>query len=208
MFTLGPAIRQLLMCGAAAAMLLATVAGCKSAVQVQHQHAEDLYHGGYRTYGLLEHPVGRAAGVDEIIEASIHETMAAKGYTREDPKSADLLVSYKVLIHGEVAPVGPLANADLGGTWFNDPTRERQEPEPNAVWVAAPPVDGSRLARDARDKTVLVLLQESESFHVVWLGWSLAEVSPSDLASTTKHAISEIMERVPDAAGTPSAGTP
>ena len=203
MFTLASTIRQLLLSGAAAAILLAPVAGCKSAVQVQAQHAEDLYHGGYRTYGLLEHPVGRAAGVDEIIEATIHEAMAAKGYTREDPENAELLVSYKVLIHGEVAPVGPLANADLGGTWFNDPTRETQGPEPNAVWVAAPPVEGSRLQRDARDKTVLVLLQEAESFHVVWLGWSLAEVSPKELASTTKYAITEIMDRVPNAPGTP-----
>ena len=205
---------QLFSAWTSAVVLFATSAGCKSSVQVQHEYAEDLYHRGYQTYGLLEHPVGRSAEVDRLIETSIHDEMAAKGYTRQEPADAQLLVSYKVLLHGEVAPVGPLEDADLAGTWFTDgvPEGERSvqagvgktaeqwpEPGPNAVWVAAPPVEGSRLQRDAQDKTVLVLMQEAESFHVVWLGWSLAEVSQADLVATTEQAIGEIMARVPEA---------
>jgi len=160
---------------------------------VRHEEASAVSHGPYRSYALLQHPVGREESVDGIIEAAIHGKMQAKGYERTEVSKAELLVSYKVLLSGELAPVSPL----------EDPSKARApRSEPDAlwdvVWVSVPPAQGVAPRDPSRDKTLLVMLQEAHSYRVVWLGWSSTEVDRKDFVAVTKQAIDEIMARIPE----------
>jgi len=175
------------------AVLCVVLSGCGSAVQVRHEEASSVSHGPYRSYALLQHPVGREESVDGIIEAAIHGKMQAKGYERTEVSKAELLVSYKVLLSGELAPVSPL----------EDPSKARApRSTPDAlwdvVWVSVPPAQGVSPRDPSLDKTLLVMLQEAHSYRVVWLGWSSTEVDRKDFVAVTKQAIDEIMARIPE----------
>jgi hypothetical protein len=119
--------------------------------------------------------------------------MQAKGYERTEVSKAELLVSYKVLLSGELAPVTPLGDAA---------TERAPRSAPDAlwddVWVSVPSGQGVAPRDPSRDKTLLVMLQEAHSYRVVWLGWSSTEVDRQDLAAVTKQAIEEIMAKVPE----------
>jgi len=193
MFTLQTTPSSRRITAAVSAALCVVLGGCGSAVQVRHEEASAVSHGPYRSYALLQHPVGREESVDEIIEAAIHDQMRAKGYERTEVSKAELLVSYKVLLSGELAPVSPL----------EDSAKERaprSEPDAlwDAIWVSVPPAQGVSPRDPSRDKTLLVMLQEAHSYKVIWLGWSSAEVDRKDLAAVTKQAIEEIMAKIPE----------
>lgn len=193
MFTFPSNSRNRRLTTVVSATLCVVLGGCGSAVQVRHEEASSVSHGPYRSYALLQHPVGREESVDGIIEAAIHGQMQAKGYERTEVSKAELLVSYKVLLSGELAPVSPL----------EDPSKERPpRSEPDAlwddVWVSVPSAQGVAARDPSRDKTLLVMLQEAHSYRVVWLGWSSTEVDRKDFVAVTKQAIDEIMAKIPE----------
>ena len=209
---------------ASCACLAASLGGCKSTPQVRHQDASDLYHRNYQTYGLLQHPVGTDERVDGAIEDAIRKQMQSKGYVRKDPAEAELLISYKVLLSGDLSPVGPASGSmnELGTYWPPPgsetpwdviPTSKASEPQalaesgdpwpgpgPDAVWVAMPEIGPVGRPNPPQQKTLLVMLQEASSYRVVWLGWSQAEVDSRDFQSVTGEAMEEILKRIPVAA--------
>ena len=89
---------------AMAIIAIGLVLGCQSNLRVRHQNALDADSKAYSSYEIVQHPVGRSGEVDEIIEQVIHRGMLAKGYARTSASNADILVSYKVLLSGELAP--------------------------------------------------------------------------------------------------------
>ncbi len=206
------------------ACLAASLGGCKSSPQVRHQDASDLYHRTYRTYGLLQHPVGTNENVDGAIEDAIHKQMQSKGYMRKDPAEAELLISYRVLLSGDLSPVSPASgNVDELGSYWPPPGSETAwdvvptskasgpqavaesrdqwpDPGPDAVWVAMPEIGPVGRPNPSKQKTLLAMFQEASSYRVVWLGWSQAEVDSRDFQSVTGEAMEEILKRIPVAA--------
>ncbi|KPK53947.1 MAG: hypothetical protein AMJ63_04830, partial [Myxococcales bacterium SG8_38_1] len=55
---------------ALAVLAVGLVIGCQSTMQVRHQNALEAE--SFRTYRIVEHPVGRTGAVDDIIENVIH----------------------------------------------------------------------------------------------------------------------------------------
>jgi hypothetical protein len=163
-------------------------------MHVSHQDASDVHNRDYRSYGLLEHPVGGEESVDDIITKAIHDQMQLKGYEQEDPSDADLLVTYKVLLSGESAPVASLEDA-------TDRASSSSRPEAiwDEIWVSVPSASVMNSRDPARDNVLLVMLQEADTYKVVWLGWSSTEVNSKELVSTTTGAIDAILAKIPEA---------
>ena len=174
--------------------LCLTLAACGSSMHVSHQDASDVHNRDYRSYGLLEHPVGGEESVDDIITKAIHDQMQLKGYEQEDPSDADLLVTYKVLLSGESAPVASLEDA-------TDRASSSSRPEAiwDEIWVSVPSTSVTNSRDPARDNVLLVMLQEADTYKVVWLGWSSTEVNSKELVSTTTGAIDAILAKIPEA---------
>lgn len=199
------------------------IIGCQSSLQVQHQDALGAEPQSYASYDVVEHPVGRTGTVDDLIEQVIHRGMAAKGYAHAPAPEADLLLSYKVLLSGDVSglasPSGPpsdglngevaytnaqpvwdfVAYDALDGPQLGERRAPWPAPGPTPVFDTIPAVDVSAISKQSQSKTLMVMLQEPTSMRVVWLGWSTAEVNGERFASTTRAAIGEIMSRVPGA---------
>lgn len=156
-----------------AALVLPSLAGCASGLQMNHAADPLLRPASYKTYGIIEHGVGQA-DADVQIEAAIHEAMKTRGYVHEKPGQVDLLVSVKVLttLKAESAlGTGRLA----AGDGFND--------------------DG--LMQQRLDKLVLLQLQDARSLKIVWVGWSQAAVTPEQLSVRATEAVSGLLNRVP-----------
>ncbi len=206
-----------------AVLAVGLAVGCQSTMQVRHQDALGAEAGAYASYGVVEHPVGRTAAVDDIIEQVIHTGMAAKGYEHAAATDADLLVSYKVLLSGDAnalsTPAGPpddglngeatyatthpvwdfVAYNDLPGPQLGERRDSWPSPGPAPVFDTIPSIDVSGVSKQSQAKTLMVMLQEPTTMRVLWLGWSTAEVDPGEFANTTRAAIGEIISRVPGA---------
>jgi len=206
---------------ALAVLAVGLVIGCQSRMQVRHQNALEAE--SFRTYRVVEHPVGRTGAVDDIIENVIHRGMLEKGYEHAPETSADLFVSYKVLLSGDTTALdareGPaddgldgqatysssqtvwdfLQSDELPGPQLGERRASWPSPGPAPVFDTIPSIDVSSVSRQSQEKTLVVMLQDPTTMRVVWLGWSAAEVKPERFASTTREAIGEIISRVPAA---------
>lgn len=183
--------------GPAGAFLLAGVlaflAACGGGARAVQQNAVPRGNNPYQSYAVLDHAVGASAPVDTLIVQNLHHTMGLKGYERRTAAEADLLVSYKVLTSGERAPVaplhGPLPSAsafpnDVRGAWGVDVLQ--------ADFVAPSRGDASR------EKVLLVTLQDTRTFRVVWLGWTEVEFTDATLHARTSEAIGTITVGIPE----------
>jgi len=50
---------------------------------------------------------------------------------------------------------------------------------------------------ESRNKVLLVLLQDAETFETLWVGWSQANLSTQKLEAEARSAIAELVERIP-----------
>lgn len=183
--------------GPAGAFLLAGVlaflAACGGGNRAVQQSAVPRGNNPYSSYAVLDHAVGASAPVDTLIVQSLHSVMGLKGYERRRTGEADLLVSYKVLTDGERAPLAPLhgpltpASAlpnDVRGAWGVDLLQAD----------FALPAGTDRQGK----KVLLVTMQDTRTFRVVWLGWTEVEFTDATLALRTNEAIGTVTAGIPE----------
>jgi hypothetical protein len=213
---------------AAAVVAVGLLVGCQSNLQVRHQDALDAEQNAYSSYEIVQHPVGRTGAADAVIEQVIHRGMLAKGYERTDAANADILVSYKVLLSGDLSalssPSEPPDDGLNGEARYSDPQpvwdvvaydglpgpqlAERRNPwpapGPSPVFDTLPAIDVSglsKLGNRSQDKTLMVMLQEPTTLRVLWLGWATSEVDAESLFPEARAAAGEVIARVPVASG-------
>ncbi|MCA9580280.1 MAG: DUF4136 domain-containing protein [Myxococcales bacterium] len=171
------------------------LAGCGAPSTVRHQNSIRKGSHPYRTFAVLDHPVGRSDAFDARVVAAIREVMGTKGYAPADKEEADLLVSYKLLLSGERAPIAPLHGPERGGTMAMDP---------QGVVVGQDVLQadfvGAMNPNAPRQKVLLVTLQDASSYRVVWLGWAESEVTDATMEEQTNDALTRIMLGVPEVA--------
>lgn len=167
-----------------------TLAGCAGRMTVRDQAAADLREGSYGTYHILEQPVGREPSLDEVVRAGLTGALDGRGYRSAAYETADLIVTYKILLDQSVgfSPVGSNARSVVTSG------------QPRALWAGQPPgeaVLSADLRDDGRRKILLVMLQDARTHRVVWLGWSHTETTLFALRDHAVEAIAGIMERLP-----------
>lgn len=167
----------------------ATLAGCAGKVTVRDQAATEFHEGDYRTYHIIDQPVGREPSLDTVVRAGLAGALDGRGYQGVAYEQADLIVSYKVLLDQAVgfSPSGANARATVIG-------------QPRAIWAGQLPSEVN-VAPEARDETrrkiLLVMLQDARTHRTVWLGWSHTETTLFALRDHAQEAIASIMERLP-----------
>jgi len=149
--------------------------GCKSSTVLLHERAPNVQFSEYGTFRVNEPKVGE---MDRELTRLIREGLATKGY-RESETNPDLVVTYKLLVGSakkDGADVGEVARASGDVDLLN---------------VGA---DGTG---ESRNKVLLVLLQDAETFETLWVGWSQANLSTQKLEAEARSAIAELVERIP-----------
>jgi hypothetical protein len=151
------------------------LSACKSSMVLLHEEAPDLRVEDYRTFRVNDPSVGETdAQLGRIIRNGLDE----KGY-EEKTEAADLVVTYKLLVGSAKKP-----GADV-----------------SEVAAASGDVDmlaiGEDGAGESRNKVLLVLIQDSETFETLWVGWSQANLSARELEERAREAVRELMDRVP-----------
>ena len=142
--------------------------GCGSSVEVLHRGTIPDWH-EYRAYALGDHPIN-GGSLDPLLRTAVHDAMSARGYRRSEPASADLLVSYGIVL-------GPVAGRSHG-----DCDESRDD-------VDAP----------TRSKSLVLVVQEASSGRIVWLGVSAAAGTDRELRARALEAILHLSARVPRA---------
>jgi len=168
--------------------------GCGTSSTVRHENSMVSGTTVYATYAVLDHPVGHAGSLDGRVTQSIHQVMGLKGYERRAADQSDLLVSYKFLLSGERGPLAPLHGPlPPAGAQPND-VRGRAW----GVDVLEADFVGAMQPDAPREKVLLVMLQDSRTFRVVWMGWAQSEVMDSTLERQTDEALARIMIGIPE----------
>lgn len=146
--------------------------GCGSTMRVAHRTAIDPASHTHRSYAIVSHPVNRGE-LDGLVEQSMHQVMAARGYTRaSSPEQADMLVSFGVLLTDpRNDPATAMASSDLSTN-------------PDA------PV---------RTKTLVVMLHDARTREVIWMGVSTTSAVDSQLRAHAEEILADLQERIPAA---------
>jgi len=160
---------------------------CATAPEVRHQAATDAPR--YRSFHLLAHPVGQRSSIETRVESLVRTEMRTRGYELAEPRDADLLVSYKILVDGEGGPLAPLHQpfaAPAGGAMGAD--------------VVMGDFSDTSAPTGTQHKLVLLLLQERSSLRTVWIGWSVAELGEDEVDEAAIGSLTTLLQRVPHAA--------
>ena len=151
------------------------LSACKSSMVLLHEEAPDLRVEDYRTFRVNDPSVGKT---DAQLGRIIRDSLNGKGYEETDD-APDLGVTYKLLVGSAKKP-----GADV-----------------SEVAAASGDVDmlaiGEDGAGESRNKVLLVLIQDSETFETLWVGWSQANLSARELEERARDAIRELMDSVP-----------
>lgn len=164
-----------------AALLLCASACASSAIRVESQGRNLLAASDYQTYALLTHRVGRIPSADPAIKSTIRTAMQDRGY-RFAETGADLFVSYKVLLADE-------SQDDKGAIQAQAAAAGNAE---DALFAAEASNDAV-----SKDKVILVILQDSKTAEMVWVGWSRTKVGAKDMAESISMAVDMILEELP-----------
>lgn len=166
---------------ATAALLTFGVVGCAAtSSDVRHQGALASLSKPARSFRVVTHQVAQNRSAHHLIEKSIQQAMAGKGYVHHDDHGSDLVISYKVLtsIPGTDAPADSDAHNELS-------------------LLGVPDASGA----DDHLKVVLVTITDATTDRVVWVGWTFREVEPVMLPAATHEAVRDILDRIPTAPG-------
>jgi len=160
-----------------AALLMVGCAG--SGLEVGSRSAAMISSDSAPTYRILEHDLARAPSSEQWIEEELHAALQKRGF-RATKAKASLIVDYKILVDeneswGEAQAFVAEGGA-LGGNGIED---------------------GSMNPNPRSEKVLVVTIQDAESLELLWLGWSKADVTSSELPETARAAIVEIMKRLP-----------
>lgn len=156
-----------------------SLGACKSSMVLLHEEAPSFEAQRYQSFRLNQPSVGE---VDAELGRLIREGLIVKGY-READDAADIVVTYKLLVGSAKKP-----GADV-----------------SEVAAASGDVDmlaiGTDGAGESRNKVLLLLVQDAETFDTLWVGWSQANLSARDLQDRARVAISELLSRLPPGRG-------
>lgn len=161
-----------------AAALLAlpwALSACKSSMVLLHEVAPDFRVDRYETFRVNEPEVGE---IDKKLGRIIASGLENKGY-REVGDDADMIVTYKLLVGSAKKP----------GADVSEVARASGDVDMLAI--------GAEGSGESRNKVLLVLIQDTESFETLWVGWSQANLSADDLEERARTAIGELVDRVP-----------
>ncbi len=148
------------------------LSGCGTTMRVAHRTTIDPASHTHRSYAIVSHPVNRGE-LDGLVEQSLHEVMATRGYTRaSSAEQADMWVSFGVLLTDpRNDPATAMASSDLSTN-------------PDA------PV---------RTKTLVVMLHDARTREVIWMGVSTTSAVDSQLRQHAEEILADLRERIPAA---------
>lgn len=136
----------------------------------------------YRSFQLREPQVGQ---LDDELSRLIRSGLEDRGY-REDPQTGELVVTYKLLV----------GNSKKDGADVSEVARATGDVDMLAI--------GGQGAGESRNKVLLVLIQDAQTFETVWVGWSQENLSSQDLEVKARQAIGELVDRLPRRQAVPS----
>lgn len=171
-------------------LLNAMSVGCANQSEIAAQRAADTRYGAYQTFHVLQQPVGQAPASDVRLAGIMEAAMSDLGYKPAALGQADLIVSYKLLLSGQPVDAAPLRPG----------ARLRGVPPLGAAWdgaLHAEFMDDVAVASAAKRKVLLVLLQETGTYRVVWIGWAMGDVGADEIDSRALDSIRTIMKHVP-----------
>lgn len=147
--------------------------GCGSAPTVAHRTTIQAGAHGHRTFAVLSQPVNHGE-LDELVARTMNDVMAARGYVpATDAGSADLLVSFGVLM--------------------TDPRVDRSEGMTSSDLSSNPDAP-------VRTKTLVVMLHDGETREVLWMGVSTTRAIDSELREHAERILDDLRDRIPAAA--------
>jgi hypothetical protein len=167
----------------ALAALAGTTSACAGSGLLLHEASPGSDLAGYRTFDVRDPAVGHT---DANLGELLRDGLTDKGYVGSE--TPDIVVSYKVLVGSAKkggADVGEVAAASGDVDMLN---------------VGA---DGSG---ESREKVLLVLIQDAQTFETIWVGWSQAKLAPREVAAASRQALTELLDRIPPRRGAPPPG--
>lgn len=155
----------------ALALALALI-GCGGSATVAHRTTVDPSTHAHRSYAIVTNPVNHGE-LDQLVETSMHDVMAARGYTRAaTPEQADMLVSYGVLL--------------------TDPRNDSSTAMASSDLSTNPDAP-------VRTKTLIVMLHDASTRAVIWMGVSTTSAIDSQLRAHAEEILVDLRDRIPQA---------